>query len=111
MKSKFARLRIAALVGIACTSACAADPFRTLTLSWSFPTQNTDGSPLMDLQGYYVYVGLTPETLVPLFYTIAPNAVVGTGPVPRYFAVTAVNTSGFESDLSAIVSLPVEVPQ
>jgi hypothetical protein len=113
MKSKFARLRIAAaLVGIACTfsTAFAAEPFRTLTLSWSFPTENTDGSPLMDLQGYYVYVGLTPETLVPLFYTIAPNAVVGTGPVPRYFAVTAVNANGVESALSAVVSLPVKGP-
>ena len=113
MKSKFASLRIAALVGIACTSstAFADDPFRTVRLSWSFPTENTDGSLLMDLQGYYVYVGLTPEALAPAYFTGAPSVVFQTGPVRLYFAVTAVNASGLESVPSAIVTLPGEAPQ
>jgi hypothetical protein len=68
---------------------------------------NQDGSPLIDLQGYYVYVGLTPEALAPLYFTVDPRAVFGAGPVRRYIAVTAVNTSGLESALSAVVSLPV----
>ncbi len=113
MNSKFARLRIAALVGIACTftTAFAADPYETATLSWTSPTQNADGSPLTDLEGYYVYVGLTPEALAPRYFTTASSAVVDAGAVGRYFAVTAVVASGLESDLSAVVRLPVEGPQ
>jgi hypothetical protein len=113
MNSKFARLRIAALFCLACTvsTAFAVDPDRTVRLSWTSPTQNDDGSPLTDLQGYYIYVGLTPEALAIRYFTNDPSALVGTGPVPLYFAVTAVNTSGLESVLSEVVSLPVQGPQ
>jgi hypothetical protein len=107
MKSKCARLRIAAMVGIAWTSACAGDPYRTFKLSWATPMHNEDGSLLIDLQGYYVYVGLTPEALAPLYFTTDSTALFGAGTVRRYVAVTSVNTSGLESALSAVVSLPV----
>jgi hypothetical protein len=109
MKSKVARLRLAALVGIACTfsTAFAADPYQTFSLTWESPTANEDGSPLTDLQGYYVYVGLTPDTLLPLYFTSSATVVFGMATFPRYFAVTAINTSGLESVLSAVVSAPV----
>jgi hypothetical protein len=112
MKSKFARLRLAALVGIACTfsTALAADPYRTFTLTWTSPTQNEDGSPLTDLQGFYIYVGQTPEALLPFYFTASQSVVLGqTGFGPRYFAVSAVNTSGVESSLTEVLSEPVEV--
>jgi len=110
MNAKFARLRLAALVGIACTLSCAADPYRTFTLTWTSPTENEDGSPLTDLQGYYIYVGQTPEALLPLYFTGSPSVVLGhTGFGPRYFAVSAVNTSGVESALTEVLSEPVEI--
>jgi hypothetical protein len=110
MKAKFARLRLAALVGIAWTSACAADPYRTFTLTWTSPTQNEDGSPLIDLQGYYVYVGQSPEALWRVYFTGAQSIVLGhTGFGPGYFAVSAVNTSGVESARTEVLSEPVEV--
>jgi hypothetical protein len=112
MKSRFARLRLAALVGIACafSTAFAADSYRTFTLTWVSPTQNEDGSPLTDLQGYYIYVGQTPDALLPLYFTAAQSVVLGqTGFGPRYFAVSAVNTSGLESALTGVVGEPLEV--
>ena len=110
MKAKVARLRLAALVGIACTfsTAFAAAP-QTFSLTWASPATNEDGSVLTDLQGYYVYVGLTPETLAPLYFTSSSTAVFGVAAVRRYFAVTAVNTSGGESALTEVLSEPVEV--
>jgi hypothetical protein len=106
MNSKFARLRIAALVGIACAFSAAFADARNVTLTWASPTQNVDGSPLTDLQGYYVYVGLRPDAMQPLYFTNASSAMFGLGPVRLYFAVTAVNVSGLESILSAVVRLP-----
>jgi hypothetical protein len=114
MRSKIAWLRLAALVGIACTfsTAFAADSYRTFTLTWNSPTQNEDGSPLTDLQGYYIYVGQSPEALLPTYFTASQSVVLGqTGFGPRYFAVSAVNTSGVESALTQIMSEPVEVLQ
>lgn len=114
MKAKFAWLRFAALVGIVCAipTAFAADAIRTFTLTWTSPTQNEDGSPLTDLQGYYIYVGQSPEALLPLYYTVVPSIVLGnTGFGPRYFAVSAVNTNGVESALTEVLSEPVEVLQ
>ena len=113
MNAKFARLRLAALVGIACTSspAFAAEPSPTFTLTWTSPTENEDGSPLTDLAGYHVYVGRSPEALLPFWFTISqrivlPHAVFDA----RYFAVSAVNTSGVESALTEVLRGPVEVP-
>lgn len=108
MKSKFARLRLAALVVIACMSstAFAAYPDETFMLTWEAPTQNQDGSPLTDLQGYYIYVGETPETLEPMYFTGVESIRLGhwrSG--THYYAVSAVNTSGVESALGQ----PVEV--
>lgn len=114
MKPRFARLRLATLVAVACTSCTAfADdpaPDQGFTLAWSAPSLNEDGSPLTDLQGYYIYVGDTPDALLPLYYTGAQNSslVLGHGgPGLRYFAVSAVNVDGVESDMTAVVSEPV----
>jgi hypothetical protein len=114
MNAKFAALRLAALVGIACafSPAFAAEPDGTFTLTWTSPTENEDGSPLTDLAGYHVYVGQSPDALVPFWFTISqhmvlPDTVFGS----RYFAVSAVNTSGVESALTEVVRGPVEVPQ
>ena len=108
MNAKFARLLLAAVFGIGCTLSpvFAADPSGTFTLAWTTPWQNEDGSPLTDLQGFYVYVGQTPDALLPMYFTIAPSIVLGHSGSGRsyYFAVSAVNTSGVESAVTGVVS-------
>jgi len=67
-------------------------------VSWTAPTQNTDGSTLTDLQGYELYYGHQSRvysTMIPingaqtLSYAI-PNLPAG----PYYFAMKAVSASG-----------------
>jgi hypothetical protein len=126
MKSKLARLRLAALFAVACTfsTAFAAAQQKTLTVTWTPPTQNADGSPLTDLLGYYVYMGLTPETLQPVFFTLAQRIVLHYFPSyvrdgvrylaedgVRYFAVSAINADGVESDLTEVLSGDLQVPE
>ena len=77
----------------------------TISLNWTAPTTNTDGTPLTDLQGYKVYYG----SGSPCNYTTTLNA----GNVTTYlinlasgtycFAVTAYDTAGNESAYSNIV--------
>jgi hypothetical protein len=115
MNSKPARLPLAVLMGIACISSAAladdTSTYRTFTLTWTPPSENEDGTPLTDLQGYYIYVGDTPDALLPLYYTVAdsPRIVLGYGgPGLRYFAVSAVNVDGVESVRSGTLSEPLQ---
>lgn len=74
------------------------------TLTWTAPTQRTDGSPLTDLAGYKVYWGRESRR-----YTQSVNinnpavtayVVENLGSGTYYFATTAVTTSGLESAFS-----------
>jgi len=72
-------------------------------LSWDAPTQNEDGSPLTDLDGYKIYWGTSPGQ-----YTNSvdlPDETVTTydpqlPPGPYYFVATAYNSQGRESQFS-----------
>ena len=104
MSVRHTRLRLAALATIACISSTvpAAEPAltRTYTLSWFAPTTNADGTPITDLQGYYIYVGDAPDRMIPLYYKVAAtrnNLLTVTASSVRYYAVSAVNVSGVES--------------
>jgi len=81
-------------------------------LSWLPPTTNTDGSPLSDLAGYYVYVGTEPNNLARLIVISDPmttkSTVKGLTPGTWYFAVSAVNGGGSESARSKIVSKTIQ---
>jgi hypothetical protein len=78
------------------------------TVTWTPPTQNTNGSTLTNLAGYRVVYGtnaanLTQVVQVPNAGTtvqVVENLTSGT----YYFAVKAYNTAGAESDLSNISS-------
>lgn len=79
----------------------------SVTLSWSPPTENTDGSTLTNLAGYRVYYGrsasdLTNQILVdnPSISTLVVENLL---PVTYYFAATAINNVGQESVFSNIV--------
>ena len=74
------------------------------TLSWTAPTKNTDGSPLLDLSGYEVFWG--PRSGEYPYSVEIPNAGVTTYVVENlpagthYFAVKALTDRGLASELS-----------
>ncbi len=77
-------------------------------LSWLPPTENSDGSPLVNLSGYRVYHGPSADALGNI--QKISNAGITTyvfDALPagvHYFAISTVSASGVESALSAIVS-------
>jgi hypothetical protein len=76
-----------------------------VTLNWQAPTENSDGSPLLDLAGYYIYVGREPETYDDTILIDNPGittfVVDNLEPGTYYLAATAFNASGAESRFSA----------
>lgn len=81
------------------------------TLSWTPPTQNTDGSALTDLTGFKVYWGTT-QGSYPNSASVGANvtAYVVTNLVPGtyFFVATAVNSAGAESQFSTSASKAVQ---
>ena len=70
-------------------------------LSWTPPTQNTDGSPLNDLAGYRIYWGTSTGSYAHSVTVnnpgLATYVVTELAPAQWYFAVTAYSASGTES--------------
>lgn len=75
-----------------------------VTLSWSAPTQNADGSPLTDLAGYKIYYGTASRIYDHEIRIDSPGTttyVVGNlVPGTYYFAATSFNSAGVESEFS-----------
>lgn len=83
----------------------------TATLTWTPPTQNTDGSALTDLDSYRIYYGTSPGNY--------PNQVVvdnpglssyvlqNLAPNTYYFVSTSINASGIESAYSNMATMTV----
>lgn len=81
---------------------CALNAFGAI-LEWDAVTNNVDGSLATDLAGYRVFVGPAPRTYVKTYVTTntilaVTNSTLSTG--TNYFAVTAFNTGGLESEYS-----------
>ena len=84
----------------------------SVTLSWSPPTENTDGTTLTDLAGYRIYWGTTsgsyPNSVTidnpGLTTYVVENLTAGT----YEFVATSYNTSGVESDYSAPATKTVQ---
>jgi Putative Ig domain len=78
------------------------------TLSWTPPTQNTDGSPLTNLAGYRVYHGSNASALNTVVDVNNPGITISVvdnlASGQHYFAVSAYSSSGAESDRSTIGS-------
>lgn len=78
------------------------------TLSWMPPTENTDGSTLANLAGYRIRYGTSASSLSQTI--VIDNASVTTyvvedlAPATWYFAVTAVTSSGTESNNSNVAN-------
>lgn len=83
----------------------------TATLSWSPPTQNTDGSPLSDLAGYYIYYGSSAATLSNRLVVsnagLTAYTLTSLASGTYYFAVSAYTTTGTESAQSNVGSKSV----
>jgi hypothetical protein len=79
----------------------------TASLSWSRPTQNTDGSPLSNLAGYVIRYGTNTAALNNKMSVASVSAtaveITNLSPGNWHFAVAAINTANVESQLSAIV--------
>lgn len=83
----------------------------TVTLDWTPPTQNSDGTTLTNLAGYTVYYGTSPDHLTQSVkltnaglsaYTVS-NLTSGVW----YFAVTSYSSAGVESSRSGVVSTTI----
>jgi len=71
------------------------------TLSWTAPTENTDGSPLTDLAGYHIYYGTSAgawtSTITILSATETSYVVSSLASGTYYFAIVAFNSEGIDS--------------
>lgn len=78
------------------------------TLSWSVPTQNTDGSALTDLAGYRVYHGTSPTSLTDVVQVAGATSSGYTytqlASGTHYFAISAYTVAGVESAMSPVGS-------
>ena len=75
------------------------------TLSWTAPTQNTDGTPLIDLAGFRISYGQTqggpyPTVHHDLASTATTHDIDELCPGDWFFVATAFNSTGEESDFS-----------
>jgi hypothetical protein len=74
------------------------------TLSWSAPTQNSDGSALVNLSGYRVYWGKESRNYANSQHITSPGVttyvIENLSSGTYYFAVTAMSGSGLESGYS-----------
>jgi Divergent InlB B-repeat domain/Fibronectin type III domain len=78
------------------------------TVFWDAPTENADGTTLSDLEGYRVYYGTSSRNYSQSIDVRNVTAYIISdlvSEVTYYFAVTAYDTSGNESDFSNEVSL------
>ncbi len=76
----------------------------SITLTWTPPTTNDDGTPLTDLAGYKIYYGVESgiytDRVVISNPSISTYVIDNLAPNTYYFVATAFNQNGFESDFS-----------
>jgi hypothetical protein len=74
------------------------------TLEWTVPTTQTNGATLADLAGYRIHYGKSAGSLDKTIEVRNPSVstyvIEGLAPGTYYFAVTAFNSLGHESDRS-----------
>jgi hypothetical protein len=83
----------------------------TVTLSWTPPTENTDGTTLTNLSGYHIYYGTSESNLNQRIEVANPGVasyvVSSLTPGTWYFAVAAYNATGYDGG-NANVSFVVQ---
>jgi hypothetical protein len=83
----------------------------TATLSWAAPTQNINGTTLVDLGGFWIYHGTDAAMLTRLHQVTSASTTsfvaTGLSSGVHYFAVSAYNAGNVESPLSNVGSKSV----
>jgi hypothetical protein len=83
--------------------------FRSVVLTWIPPTENEDGTTLTDLSAYRIYYGTSPDNLTDSFEINNPGTssfvLDNLEPITYYFAASAINSDGIESERSNVISL------
>jgi hypothetical protein len=87
-------------------------PPAAVTIAWTPPTENTNGSTLTNLAGYHIYYGTSQSNLSKVVDITNPGVASyvlsdltsGTW----YFALTSVNSAGVESARSSVISTVVD---
>ena len=81
---------------------------KSVDVTWSAPTMNTNGSALTDLAGYTIHYGTSPGSLKQTVNVANAGAtdyvVQGLSGGTWYFAVSAYTNTGLQSDDSTVVS-------
>lgn len=82
------------------------------TLTWTPPTQNTDGSALTNLSGYKIYWGTSqgnyPNSVTVSNPGLSSYVVENLGAGSYFFVVTALSSSGAESDFSNVATKTIQ---
>jgi len=81
------------------------------TLSWTAPTERTDGSALTNLAGFNIYWGTSQNSLsnkASVGSGTTTYVVENLGPGTWYFAVTAVDSNNVESERSNLASKTIQ---
>lgn len=83
----------------------------TATLSWDAPTENTNGTAITDLAGYYIVYGTNPNAMTEKITVPSPATndyeISNLAPGTYYFEVIAYTSSGVESPPSAVASMTI----
>lgn len=82
-------------------------PTGPVTLNWTSPTQNTDGSALTNIAGWQIMIGSSATSLSrgPVINTpAATSAAIEAPPGNQFFAVRTVRTDNIESLDSSVVT-------
>jgi len=81
------------------------------TLSWDAPTENTNGTAVTDLAGYYIIYGTSPDAMTQKITVPSPATkdyeITNLAPGTYYFEVVAYTASGAESAPSAVASMTI----
>ena len=76
------------------------------TITWTAPTQNTDGSALIDLDAYMIYYGVSEGTYPNQVRVDNPGltsyVIENLPPDTYFFVATSINTNGVESTFSNV---------
>jgi hypothetical protein len=103
-------------VGTSATSAAspASTTDKSVTLSWSRPMQNSDGTSLSNLAGYTLHYGSSSQEYTGSIEITNPTAtsyVISDSNFPAgkyYFAISAYNAQQVSSSLSGEISITVD---
>jgi hypothetical protein len=77
-------------------------------LSWTAPTENTDGTPITDLAGYLILYGTDPSELTKTVTVAGAKSttfeISGLAEGTYYFAVVAYTSGGLDGDQSSLTN-------